>query len=103
MTRLRHFIAFSLLLVTPAMQAAPPAVEILDTAFSPDGKLNLHWNSAPGQMQQIQVSSDLIHWTNLPPIYTSAFADSAWSDDGSLTSLFNSQEQRFYRLLLPPA
>ena len=94
----------NLLLVAAAIQAAPPAVEMLDTAFSADGKLNLHWNSAPGQMQQIQVSSDVIHWTNLPPIYTSAFTDSAWSDDGSLTgSLFDSQQQRFYRLLLPQA
>src|SRR5204863_1897070 len=37
-------------------------------------------------------------------VYMSAFADSAWSDDGSLTGgLFISQRQRYYRLLLPQA
>ena len=70
MIRLRTFIALNLLLVTTAIQAAPPDVETLDASLSPDGKqLNLHWNSSPGQMQQIQVSGDLIHWTNLPPVY----------------------------------
>ena len=105
MKRLRNFIVLNLLLVTSALPAAPSTVEILDARLSPDGKqVDLHWTSSPGQMQQIQVSSDLIHWTNLPPVYMSAFADSAWPDDGSLTGgLFNAQQRRYYRLLLPPA
>ncbi len=68
-------------------------------------QVNPYWTSSPGQVQQIQVSSDLIHWTNLPPVYVPAFADSAWpGNDGSLTGgLFNAQQRRYYRLLLPPA
>jgi PKD repeat protein len=64
--------------------------------------LDLHWKSVPGQVQEIQVSTDLIHWTNLPPLFASVFNDSVWSDDGSLTGgLLNAHQSRFYRLLLP--
>ncbi len=74
----------------------------LDASYSAN-KVRLHWNSAPGQMQQIQVSSDLVSWSNLPPIFTSVFNDSAWSDDGSLTGgVFDAHQKRFYRLQVLP-
>jgi len=100
MTRLRYSTTFSILALVSAVQAVPPPVGTLDASYSSDRqKLNLHWPSTPGQMQQIQISSDLVHWTNLPPNFTSVFADSVWTDDGSLTgSQFNSQQHRFYRL-----
>ncbi len=105
MTKLRNLIALNLLLLTSAVPAAPPGVAVLDASVSSDTKnLNLHWGSNPGQMAQIGVSSDLIHWTNLPPVFVSVFSNSAWSDDGSLTgSRFNSQSHRFYRLQAPQA
>src|SRR5579871_1304459 len=102
MKRLHSLVALHMLIYTFAVQATPPAT--LNASLSSDGKsLNLHWSSSPGQVQQIQVGADLIHWTNLPPVFLSAFSNSAWSDDGSLTgNLFGSGE-RFYRLALPPA
>jgi PKD repeat protein len=96
----QNFIALNLLLLTSAIQAATPDIGTLEATLSADGKnLNLHWNSLPGRFQQIQVSTDLIHWTNLPPVFLSAFTNSAWTDDGSLTgNQINSRQQRFYRL-----
>jgi hypothetical protein len=88
-----------MLIFASTVQAAPP--ETLNASISPDGKnLNLHWNSSPGQVQQIQIGADLIHWTNLPPVFLSAFTNSAWSDDGSLTGNVLGSGQRFYRLSL---
>src|SRR6476620_11560633 len=100
MIRLRNFVALNVLLLASAIQAATPNIGTLNATLSSNGKnVNLRWNSSPGQLQQIQISPDLLHWTNLPPVYFSAFTNSAWSDDGSLTgNPFNSQ-QRFYRLL----
>jgi len=74
----------------------------LDATFSTN-RLDLHWGSAPGQVQQVQVSSDLVNWSNLPPLMASVFNNSAWSDDGSLTGVApNSRPQRYYRLLMLP-
>jgi PKD repeat protein len=88
------------LLLTSAIQAATPNIGTLSATLSSDGKkVNLRWNSSPGQLQQIQVSPDLLHWTNLPPIYFSAFTNSAWSDDGSVTGNSPNAQPRFYRLL----
>ena len=103
MKRLRNFVALLVLLLASAIQAAPPGLSTLGASPSPDGKiLNLYWNSSPGQIQQIQVSPDLVHWTNLPPVFLSPFTNSAWSDDGSLTTnLFGSGQRRFYRLVRP--
>src|ERR1043166_8275251 len=103
MKRLRNFVALNLLMLAAAAQAAMPVM--LNASLSPNGtNLNLRWGSSPGQVQQIQVSRDLIHWTNLPPVYFSVFTNSAWSDDGSLTgSLFNAPQSRFYRLSLSQA
>ena len=103
MKPLGNFVALNLILLTSILRAASPEIGTLDVSLASEGsQLNLHWKSLPGQIQQIQVSSDLINWTNLPPWFTSAFDDSAWSDDGSLTgSLFDPQQSRFYRLLLP--
>src|SRR5690348_1334429 len=101
--KLRNFTVLGILFLTSAIQAAPLDLGILSASLSSDGKnLNLYWAGSPGQIQQIQISRDLIHWTNLPPVFLSAFTNAAWSDDGSLTgSLFNSGQPRFYRLLLP--
>jgi len=75
MKRLRNFVALNLLMLAAAAQAATPVM--LNASLSPNGtNLNLRWSSSPGQVQQIQVSSDLIHWTNLPPVYLSVFTDS---------------------------
>jgi PKD repeat protein len=89
----------NLVLVSSSLWAAIPD---LDASWVPgENRLNLHWKSLPGQVQQIQISPDLIHWTNLPSVFASAFADSAWSDDGSLTGgVFGSHQGRFYRLLV---
>lgn len=96
----RNLIALGLLLFTSAVQAALPDIGMLDASLSSDGKnLNLSWDSSPGQLQQIQVSADLIHWTNLPPVFLSTFTNSAWSDDGSLTGNPLNSQQRYYRLL----
>jgi PKD repeat protein len=74
----------------------------LDATFSTN-RLDLHWGSTPGQMQQVQVSSDMVNWSNLPPLMASVFSNSAWSDDGSLTAgVFGSHPQRYYRLLMLP-
>jgi PKD repeat protein len=102
MKSLRNLIALNLLAVTIALRAAPPA---LDASLALGGnQLALHWKSIPGQVQQIQVSGDLIHWTNLPPLFASAFADSVWTDDGTLTGgVFDARQSRFYRLSLPQA
>src|ERR1041385_4374328 len=101
MKQLRTFAALQLLVFTSAIQAAAADIGTLGASVSLDGKnLNLHWNSSPGQVQQIQISADLVHWTNLPPVFLSPFASSAWSDDGSFTGgVFNSAQPRFYRLL----
>src|SRR5215471_594495 len=100
MTRLRKLAALGVLLAAPALHAATPNIGTLSATLSPDGKkVNLRWNSSPGQLQQIQVSPDLLHWTNLPPVYFSAFTNSAWSDDGSLTGNTSNSQPRFYRLL----
>src|SRR6476661_3954670 len=99
MIRLRNFAALNMLLLTSAIQAATPNIGTISATLSSDGKkLNLRWNSSPGQLQQIQVSPDLLHWTNLPPVYFSAFTNSAWSDDGSLTGNPSNSQERFYRL-----
>jgi PKD repeat protein len=99
MIQLRHFAALTVLFLTPTIQAAPN-IGTLSATLSLDGtKVNLRWNSLPGQLQQIQVSPDLLHWTNLPPVYFSAFTNSAWSDDGSLTGNLSNSQPRFYRLL----
>jgi len=83
---------------------AAPDIGKLNASFSADGKqLNLHWNSTPGQLQQIQVSSNLLGWSNLPPVLFSVFNSSAWSDDGSLTGNLLNSPQRFYRLQQPQA
>jgi hypothetical protein len=96
----RKLTALSVLLLTSAIQAATPNIGTLSATLSSDGKrANLRWNSSPGQLQQIQVSPDLLHWTNLPPVYFSAFTNSAWSDDGSLTGNPSNSQPRFYRLL----
>ncbi len=51
----------------------------------------------------MQVSSDFINWSNLPPMMASVFSNSAWSDDGSLTGgVFGSHPHRYYRLLMLP-
>jgi PKD repeat protein len=102
MIRTWNLLAFTLLLATNTIQATPP-IATINPSLSPGGnQLNLQWNSSPGQIQQIQVSSDLVHWTNLPPVYVSVFASSAWSDDGSLTGgVFGPNQRRYYRLLLP--
>src|SRR5215475_11751992 len=93
-------LTLGLLLLTSAIQAATPDIGTLSASLSPDGKtVNLRWPSSPGQLQQIQVSPDLVHWTNLPPVYFSAFTNSAWSDDGSLTGNPSNSQKRFYRLL----
>src|SRR6185312_14690019 len=74
----------------------------LDATFSTN-RFDLHWGSAPGQMQQVQVSSDLVNWSNLPPLMASVFSNSAWSDDGSLTGgVLSSRPRRYYRLLMLP-
>ncbi|MDB6029443.1 MAG: hypothetical protein JWM68_5666, partial [Verrucomicrobiales bacterium] len=96
----------STLLILPfftlTLLATPPDIGRLDASFS-SGQLNLHWKSVPSQTQQIQVSGDLVNWTNLPPVLASVFNDSAWSDDGSLTSsLFASNKRLFYRLSMLP-
>jgi PKD repeat protein len=104
MKRLRILAALNVLLLVSAGQAATPNIGTLGASLSSDGrKVNLRWNSSPGQLQQIQVSVDLFHWTNLPPIYFSAFTNSAWSDDGSLTGNPSSSQVRFYRLQAQPA
>src|SRR5690349_15753173 len=100
MIRLQTFAALNVLLLTSGIQAATPNIGTLNATLSSNGRnVNLRWNSSPGQLQQIQVSPDLFHWTNLPPIYFSAFANSAWSDDGSLTGNISNSQPRFYRLL----
>src|SRR6476620_2626496 len=82
---LRNCVVLCAFLLASGVRAASDLGR-LGASLSPDGpNLNLHWNSSPGQVQQIQVSADLIHWTNLPPVFLSAFTNSAWSDDGSLT------------------
>ena len=92
--------ALNLLLLASSIHAATPNIGTLSATLSSDGKkVNLHWNSSSGQLQQIQVSPDLAHWTNLPPVFFSAFTTSAWSDDGSLTGNLSSSQERFYRLL----
>jgi hypothetical protein len=89
-----------LLLFTSAIQAAPPDAGTLGASLSPDGKsLSMYWNSSPGQGQRIQTSPDLIHWTNLPPVFLSVFTNSAWTDDGSLTGGQTNSQPRYYRLL----
>jgi PKD repeat protein len=101
MIRLQTFAA---LLLASTLQAATPNIGTINATLSSDAKkVNLRWNSSPGQFQQIQVSPDLLHWTNLPPVYFSAFTNSAWSDDGSLTGNPSSSQPRFYRLLRAPA
>src|SRR6185369_3727641 len=99
----RNFTALGIVFLASAIQAAPSDLGNLSASLSSDGKnLNLSWAGSPGQVQQIQFSTDLIHWTNLPPVFLSAFTNAAWSDDGSLTGgLFSSGQPRFYRLLLP--
>lgn len=100
MIRTRNLIALNLLLFTSVIRAVLPDMGTLGASFSSDGKnLNLSWNSSPGQFQRIQVSPDLIHWTNLPPVFLSTFTNSAWSDDGSLTGSQTNSQLRFYRLL----
>src|SRR5512135_298259 len=100
MKTVRNLLALNLLLVTTSLRASPPN---LDASLAPGAnRLNLRWESVPGQVQQIQVSTDLLHWTNLPPLFVSAFTDSAWTDDGSLTGgLVDARSSLFYRLLLP--
>lgn len=66
-------------------------------------RFELHWSGAPGQLQQMQVSADLMNWSNLPPLMASVFSNCAWSDDGSLTGgVLGSRQQRYYRLLMLP-
>src|SRR5438477_461461 len=99
MKTLRNITAYSVLVISNVVQEATPDIGTLGASLSSDGKrANLLWTSSPGQLQQIQVSPDLRHWTNLPPIYLSAFANSAWSDDGSLTGSALGPQDRFYRL-----
>jgi len=100
MKYLRNCFGLFSLFLAPAMLAAD--IGRLDTSFS-SNILTLHWSSVPGQIQQIQVSTNLINWSKLPPVLASVFTDSAWSDDGSLTgNPPNSQQLRFYRLLFQP-
>jgi len=81
--------------------AALDAAE-LEASIS-SNNVNLLWDSVPGQMQQVQVSSDLINWSNLPPVMASVFSNSAWTDNGSLTGgIFGSRQRRYYRLLMLP-
>lgn len=95
--RICTLVGLRLLFLSGIAAATPPNI---DTVLS-SNKVNLHWGSTPGQMQQVQVSSDLVNWSNLPPVMASVFSNSAWSDDGSLTGgVFDSQHRRFYRLLL---
>ena len=102
MKQLLHLTALNVLIFASTVQAEPTGM--LDASLSPNGKnLNLRWSSSAGQIQQIQISPDLIHWTNLPAVYLSAFTNSAWSDDGSLTGGLPGSGQRFYRLSLPSA
>src|SRR5690348_13777239 len=101
MKKIRMGLGLSLLLSTGAVLQSADASQ-LDAAFS-SNRLNLHWSSVPGQLQQVQVSGDLINWSNLPPVMASVFSNSAWSDDGSLTGgVFSSRAQRYYRLLMLP-
>ncbi len=97
----RSFAALSSLVFTFNTLAVPP--DALNASRSPDGtRLNLHWNSVPGQIQQIQISGDLVHWTNVPPILVSPATNSSWTDDGSLTGgLFGNHPSRYYRLAVP--
>src|SRR5215467_9189467 len=95
---------FAVLLLASTLHAATPNIGTLNATLSSDGKkVNLRWNSSPGQLQQIQVTPDLLHWTNLAPVYFSAFTNSAWSDDGSLTGNPSNSQLRFYRLLRAPS
>src|SRR5215475_13982452 len=101
MRRLHSLTARSVFLLFPfAIHAATQNIGTLRATLSSDGRIvNLRWNSSSGQLQQIQVSPDLLHWTNLPPVSFSAFTNSAWSDDGSLTGNPSNSQERFYRLL----
>ncbi|HVV72724.1 MAG TPA: PKD domain-containing protein, partial [Verrucomicrobiae bacterium] len=102
MRSLHTSVALTLMLIPMGLGAALPN---LDASLGTNGnRLELHWKSTPGQAQWIQVSTDLVHWTNLPPLFFSAFTNSAWSDDGSLTGpIGDAEEERFYRLRLVPS
>src|SRR6185312_13460476 len=101
MKKIRMGMGLSLLLSIGAVLQSANASQ-LDAAFS-SNRLDLHWSSVPGQLQQMQVSSDLVNWSNLPPLMASVFSNSAWSDDGSLTGgVLSSRPQRYYRLLMLP-
>jgi PKD repeat protein len=100
--KVHKFVGLSLLLSAPILLTTSASSAQLDASFATNG-LNLHWDSVPGQLQQIQVSSNLINWSNLPPLMASVFSNSAWSDDGSLTAgVFGSHQLRYYRLLMLP-
>jgi len=91
----------SLLFSISAVVATANAAELDASVYS--SNVNLLWDSIPGQMQQVQVSSDLINWSNLPPLMASVFSNSAWADDGSLTGgVLGSNQRRYYRLLMLP-
>jgi hypothetical protein len=97
----RKGLLLKLLFSASAIFANANAAE-LDASIS-SSNVNLLWDSIPGQMQQIQVSSDLMNWNNLPPLMASVFSNSAWSDDGSLTGgVMEANQRRYYRLLLLP-
>ncbi|HEV2694534.1 MAG TPA: PKD domain-containing protein [Verrucomicrobiae bacterium] len=102
MSYLRYFCALPFLFFTLNLFAIQPVIGRLDASTAP-GKLNLHWTSAVGQWQQIQVSSDLVHWSNLPPVLVSVLTNSTWADDGTLTGgVLNSPQGRYYRLAIQP-
>src|SRR6185312_13667138 len=101
MKKIRMGLGLSLLLSGSVVLETANASQ-LDAAFS-SNRLDLHWSSVPGQLQQVQVSSDLVNWSNLPPLMASVFSNSAWSDDGSLTGgVLSSRPRRYYRLLMLP-
>ena len=102
MKRLLNIVALNVLVLAVAVHAAP--LQMLNATLSANGtNLNLRWGSSLGQVQQIQISTDLVHWSNLPPVFFSAFSNSAWVDDGSLTGNLFGSGKRFYRLSLPPS
>ena len=61
MTPQRHLATLHVLLLASALQAATPNIGTLSATVSPDGtKVNLRWDSLPGQLQRIQFSPDLL-------------------------------------------
>ncbi len=67
-----------------------------------DTVVSLKWNAVPGEMYQVQVTSNLTAWMNVGGIITNSDSTQTWQDDLSQSS-DAVWPARFYRVaMLPP-